>query len=159
MIEPHNALLDLSFERFVAVPAEHLWRGWTDARVIVQWFTPAPWVTTEAEVDPRPGGVFRTVMCGPGGERNEGTGCVLEAVPNRRFAWTGSLLPGFRPAPPPSPGEFAFSAIIEFEPSGTGTLYRATVRHADEEGARIHSGMGFVEGWGAALDQLVALYR
>jgi uncharacterized protein YndB with AHSA1/START domain len=151
--------LDLSLERIVAVPAEHLWRGWTDTSMIVQWFTPAPWVTSEADVDPRPGGVFRTVMCGPDGERNEGTGCVLEAVPNRRFSWTGSLLPGFRPAPPPPPGEFAFAAIIEFEPVRDGTLYRATVRHADEEGARTHAGMGFEAGWGAALDQLVALYR
>jgi hypothetical protein len=29
--------------------------------------------------------------------------------------------------------------------------------HADEDGYQRHADMGFAEGWGAALDQLVAL--
>lgn len=149
---------DLSFERIVPVPAAHLWRGWTDPTVLVKWFTPAPWVTTEAEVDARPGGIFRTVMRGPNGEGNEGTGCVLEAVPNRRFAWTGALAPGFRPQPAPE-GGFLFSAVIDLDEQQAGTRYRATVLHVTEADARRHEEMGFEAGWGAALDQLVALYR
>ena len=149
---------DLSFERIVPVPAAHLWRGWTDPEVLVKWFTPAPWVTTEAEVDARPGGIFRTVMRGPNGEGNEGTGCVLEAVPNRRFAWTGALAPGFRPQPAPE-GGFLFSAVIDLDEQQAGTRYRATVLHVTEADARRHAAMGFEAGWGAALDQLVALYR
>ena len=153
-----NNPCDLSFERIVPVPAAHLWRGWTDPEVLVKWFTPAPWVTTEAEVDARPGGIFRTVMRGPNGEGNEGTGCVLEAVPNRRFAWTGALAPGFRPQPAPE-GGFLFSAVIDFDEQQAGTRYRATVLHVTEADARRHAEMGFEAGWGAALDQLVALYR
>ena len=149
---------DLSFERIVPVPPAHLWRGWTDADLLVKWFTPAPWVTSEAEIDARPGGIFRTVMEGPDGERNEGTGCVLEAVPDRRFAWTGALAPGFRPQPAPE-GGFLFTAVVEFEPQGTGSRYRARVLHVGEADARQHATMGFEAGWGAALDQLVALYR
>lgn len=149
---------DLSFERIVPVPAAHLWRGWTDPEVLVKWFTPAPWVTTEAEVDARPGGIFRTVMRGPNGEGNEGTGCVLEAVPNRRFAWTGALAPGFRPQPAPE-GGFLFSAVIDLDEQQSGTRYRATVLHVTEDDARRHAEMGFEAGWGAALDQLAALYR
>jgi len=77
---------DLSFERVVAPSANDLYDGWTRPEMLVQWFTPAPWRTTEAEVDTVPGGIFRTVMCGPDGERNEGTGCVLEAIPGERFS-------------------------------------------------------------------------
>jgi hypothetical protein len=33
----------------------------------------------------------------------------------------------------------------------------ATVRHADASGAKAHADMGFHNGWGAALDQLVTL--
>ena len=149
---------DLSFERIVPVPAAHLWRGWTDPEVLMKWFTPAPWVTTEAEVDARPGGIFRTVMRGPNGEGNEGTGCVLEAVPNRRFAWTGALAPGFRPQPAPE-GGFLFSAVIDLDEQQAGTRYRATVLHVTTADARRHAEMGFEPGWGAALDQLVALYE
>lgn len=146
----------LRLERDVRVSAEHLWRGWTDPSVLVQWFTPAPWRTTEAEVDCRPGGIFRTVMEGPDGERNEGAGCILEAAPGRRLVWTSALLPGYVPAPAVE-GDFVFTAVIEMEPRDGGARYRATLFHSTPEDARRHSEMGFEAGWSAALDQLVAL--
>jgi len=148
----------LSFDRLVNVPCEHLWRGWTEPELMKKWFTPVPWVTVEAEVDARPGGIFRTVMRGPNGEQNEGAGCVLEAVPHRRFAWTSALGPGFVPIPEPDEG-FLFTAILDFEPVDGKSLYRATALHTTPEAAQSHAEMGFEAGWGAALDQLVALYR
>ncbi len=147
---------DLVLERVVPVPQEHLWRGWTDPTVLVRWFTPAPWVTTEAEVELRPGGIFRTVMEGPDGERNEGAGCVLEVVEPRRFVWTSALGPGF--VPNIVTEGFAFTAILEFDAVPGGTRYRATARHATPDDAATHAAMGFEAGWGAALDQLVALH-
>jgi len=159
MTTPEDGVHDLVLERLVPVPAERLWQGWTDPDLLVRWFTPAPWVTTEAEIDPRPGGAFRTVMRGPGGEEGaDGTGCVLEAVPGRRLVWTSALGPGFRPHEPQTEG-FVFTAIIEFEPTAEGTVYRATVRHATAADAEVHAAMGFEAGWGAALDQLVELVR
>ena len=100
--------------------------------------------------------MFRTVMCGPDGERNEGSGCVLEAVENERFVWTNALESGYRPVG--SSEGFLFTAIIEFTPSDRGTRYRATVRHATDADAAQHAEMGFEAGWGGALDQLVALF-
>lgn len=147
---------DLLLEREVPVAVEHLWRGWTDERVITKWFTPKPWVTTEAEIDLRPGGVFRTVMKGPDGEVNEAAGCVLEVVPLRRFVWTSALGPGFVPVES-APDGFLFTAIIEMEPVTAGALYRATARHSNVADASAHADMGFHAGWEAALDQLVAL--
>ena len=152
-----SATWDLVLQRVVPISAEDLWKGWTVPETIVKWFTPAPWVTTEAQIEPVPGGVFRTVMCGPDGERNEGAGCVLEAVEHRRFVWTSALGPGFRPVPPSTEG-FLFTAILEFVSADGGTLYRATARHATPEDASSHAEMGFHAGWGAALDQLVALF-
>ncbi len=123
----------------------------------MRWFTPAPWVTVDAEIDPVPGGIFRTVMRGPNGEQNEGSGCVLEAVENEKFVWTSALGPGFRPIEARD-GDFLFTAIIEFEPMADGTLYRATARHANVSDAKVHAEMGFESGWGAALDQLIDLF-
>ncbi|NDF82929.1 MAG: hypothetical protein EB130_07195, partial [Actinobacteria bacterium] len=59
---------DLTFQRVVPVTAEQLWQGWTHGPTLMKWFTPAPWKTIDAEIDPRPGGIFRTVMRGPNGE-------------------------------------------------------------------------------------------
>jgi uncharacterized protein YndB with AHSA1/START domain len=37
-----------------------------------------------------------------------------------------------------------------------GTRYTATVKHASEAGKRQHEAMGFEQGWGQALEQMVA---
>lgn len=147
----------LSFERIVEASPESLFRGWTEPDLLVQWFTPAPWRTTHAEVDLRPGGVFRTVMQSPDGtEVDEGAGCVLEVVPNRRFVWTSAFGPGYVPNDF-SNGGFPMTVVLEFQPDGSGTRYVATAHHATAADRDAHEGMGFHEGWSAALDQLVAL--
>ena len=153
MIDPE---LDLVLQRDLPIPPDAVWRAWTEPDLLKQWFTPRPWRTTDAELDLRPGGIFRTVMQGPDGEEGGGTGCILEVVPGRRLVWTGALLPGFRPAV----SEFGvpvFTAVIEMEPDGAGTRYTAVCRHADSAGRQVHEDMGFEAGWGAALDQLVEL--
>jgi len=72
--------------------------------------------------------------------------------------WTSALLPGFRPTANAAIGTigFLFTATISLATEGKGTRYSATVIHADEEGCKKHAAMGFVDGWGKALDQLVA---
>jgi uncharacterized protein YndB with AHSA1/START domain len=142
--------LDLVLEREVDVPPELVWAAWTQPEHLKQWFAPRPWKTIDAELDVRPGGIFRTVMQSPEGHESPGTGCILEAVPNRRLVWTDALLPGYRPSP-----ESFFTVVIELEPRGSGTLYRATAIHKDEAGRKRHEEMGFFEGWGTMLTQLV----
>jgi uncharacterized protein YndB with AHSA1/START domain len=148
---------ELVLQRVVAVAPELVWAAWTQPEHITKWFTPAPWTTPEAEIDLRPGGVFRTVMSGPDGERRDNIGCYLEVVENRRLVWTTSLGPGYRPNDY-STGGFPITATLTFEPNGTGTTYTATVQHATPQDCASHAEMGFTDGWGAALDQLVALF-
>ncbi|NJN18824.1 MAG: SRPBCC family protein [Oscillochloris sp.] len=148
---------DLVLERVIDVSPQKVWRAWTDPEQLKQWFTPAPWSTVDCEIDLRPGGIFRTVMRSPEGQENEGVGCFLDVVPNQRLVWTGTLLPGFRPAP--ASDELVFTAIIALEPAGEGTRYTAIAMHRDAEGSAAHAEMGFHAGWGAALDQLVALAK
>jgi uncharacterized protein YndB with AHSA1/START domain len=49
------------------------------------------------------------------------------------------------------------TGALLLEPTAGGTLYTAIACHADAEAADQHREMGFEQGWGAALDQLVAL--
>ena len=149
-----DAELDLVLERVIDVPRESVWAAWTRPELLVRWFTPAPWQTVECEIDARPGGIFRTVMRGPGGESSGGVGCFLEVVPNERLVWTDALLPGFRPASTPF-----FTAEIRLAREGEGTRYTAIARHGSAETCKQHAEMGFHEGWGKALDQLVALMK
>ena len=120
----------------------------------MKWFTPPPWRIVACDIDLRPGGVFRTLMKGPGGEEMDSTGCYLEVHEHQRLVFTDALGPDYRPK-----GEAFMTAEITMQAEGTGTRYRAVARHGDAEARRSHEEMGFHEGWGTALDQLVALMR
>lgn len=158
-----NPELDLMFERIVDVPRELIWAAWTVPEQIKQWFTPAPWKTVDCEIDLRPGGIFRTVMRSPEGQNFPNAGCYLEIVKHEKLVWTNALEPGFRPAKLPESGsalecaEFSMTAVIALEPHLNGTKYSALVMHSDKEARVKHEKMGFHEGWGTALDQLVAM--
>lgn len=142
--------LDLVLERVVDVPRELVWEAWTQPEHVKVWFCPRPWSVTECEIDLRPGGMFRTVMCSPEGNQFPNVGCFLEVVPNQRLVWTDALLPGYRPSEEPF-----MTGIIQLESQGTSTKYTAIALHRDEEGRKRHEAMGFADGWGKALDQLV----
>jgi uncharacterized protein YndB with AHSA1/START domain len=150
--------LDLVLERRVDVPRKRVWDAWTIPAQVKKWFTPAPWTTVDCEIDLRPGGIFRTVMRSPQGREFTNVGCYLEVIQHEKLVWTDALGPGFRPSRQSSSpiGSF-FTAVIALESRGKGTLYRATAIHPDESSCRKHEEMGFREGWGKALDQLVAL--
>ncbi|RZA09358.1 MAG: polyketide cyclase [Proteobacteria bacterium] len=152
---------DLVLERETDLAPEQIWKALTDPAEVKKWFSPRPWKVVEAKVDPRPGGIFFCKMQGPGGESHDAEpGCVLEAIPNRKLVWTSTLGPGFRPLPKSDgPGAFQITAVIEIEPSGSGSRYTATVLHADEASAKSHDDMGFQAGWGAAFDQMIEVIK
>ena len=149
-----NPELDLVLERVVDVPPELVWRCWTEPEHLMRWFAPQPWTTTHCNIDLRPGGKFATTMRSPEGEDFPNEGCYLEVVPKSRLVWTDALLSGYRPSPEPF-----FTAVVTIEPEGGGTRYRAVAIHRDPEGRKRHEEMGFHEGWGTVLDQLVAYAR
>ena len=154
---------DLVLTRVIDVPRELVWRAWTIPEHVKKWFTPAPWTTVECEIDLRPGGIFRTVMRSPEGQHFSNAGCYLEIVEQERLVWTTALLSGYRPAVASSLAQNCgvdfFTAIIALESVEQGTRYTATVIHGTAEDKANHEQMGFHDGWGKALDQLVALAR
>lgn len=155
IIQPEiDPRLDLVLERVVDVPPELVWKAWTQPDHLKKWFTPRPWETVECEVDLRPGGVFRSVMRSPEGQEFPNVGCYLEVVENEKLTWTNVLLPGYRPATRGIHDLF-MTATITIEPHGSGTKYTATAIHPDEETSKRHEAMGFYDGWGTCLDQLV----
>jgi uncharacterized protein YndB with AHSA1/START domain len=51
------------------------------------------------------------------------------------------------------------TVTILVEPEGTGGRYTAVALHADPEAKKEHEDMGFLDGWGGALEQLVKLVK
>jgi uncharacterized protein YndB with AHSA1/START domain len=161
---PFDPTLDLVLERVIDVPRELVWKAWTKPEHLKKWFTPAPWTTTEAEIDLRPGGIFRTVMRSPEGEEFNNPGCYLEVTENERLVFTNAMQPGFRPAGPPPEGtaecnHLLFTAVVTLEDHAGGTKYTALAMHSEPGARDAHDAMGFQEGWGKALDQLVEVAK
>ena len=150
-----NPELDLMLERVVDVRPELVWKAWTEPEHLKRWFTPRPWETVDCEIDLRPGGVFSTTMRSPEGEvMPADPGCYLEVVDHRKLVFTDALGPGYRPKV-----QGFMTATILLEPEGSGTRYTAIAMHASPDGRKQHEEMGFLDGWGTALDQLVELTR
>jgi uncharacterized protein YndB with AHSA1/START domain len=152
---PSLAERELVLVRETEVPREKLFAGWTQPDLLLEWFTPAPWKTIACRIDLRPGGEFSSTMRSPEGEDFPNNGVFLEIVPNERLVFTDAYAPGWEP----NPGLF-FTAVLTFEPlPNGGTHFTARARHWTTEACQRHAGMGFLEGWGTAFDQLVALVR
>ncbi len=146
--------LDLVLTRRMNVSPARVWRAWTEAELLKQWFAPKPVVTREALIDLRPGGRFFVLMVAPDGTEYPNEGCVLLIEPGRRLIFTECLTEGFRPVVKPM---LPLTAEVLIEPDGAGTLYTARALHGDAETKKDHAGKGFHDGWGTAATQLEEL--
>lgn len=104
-------------EIFISVPAEQLFPFLVDAERMVKW------MGTMAELDARPGGLFRLHA---GGDRVAG-GEFVEVEPNRRvvFTWGWEGAEGF------GPGSTTVEITLEERDGGTVL----TLRHSGLSGA------------------------
>ena len=151
-----NPECDLVLERVVPVSPELVLAAWTEPERIVQWFTPAPWKTTDAEVDLRPGGIFRTVH---GVARRRHRQRRLRLRPRLRARRAVRVHRRHGPRLPSQRRRDAVHRVHHRGPRGRRLpLHRhRAARHAGGRG-QTHAEMGFHDGWGAALDQLVGIW-
>ena len=152
MTEAEN---DLVLTRVIDAPRDKVWRCWVEPALLKQWFCPKPWFVSEARIDLRPGGEFFTMMNGPNGEQFGEPGVFLEIVDKERLVFTDAFRPGWRPS-----GRPFMAAEVTFEDADGGkTRYVGRAMHWSAEARKEHEDMGFHEGWGKALDQLVELMQ
>lgn len=143
---------ELVLSRVVDAPRARLWEAWTTPEQLKQWFVPKPWEIARVELDLRPGGVFHTVMRSPDGTEYDNPGIYLEIVPYERLVFTDAYVSAWQPSEKPF-----MTAILTMEDAGPGkTRYTAVARHWTVDDRVAHEKMGFYDGWGTVLDQLVA---
>lgn len=140
---------ELVLARIIDAPREKVWHCWTEAELLKQWFTPAPWTTVKAEIDVRPGGSSLVVMADPEGNEYPNPGVYLEVVPNERLVFTDAFTSAWVPSEKPF-----FTCVLTFEEKDGKTHYVARARHWTAEDKKAHEEMGFHEGWGQVTDQL-----
>lgn len=147
----HNPKLDLVIQRELKASRAQLWKAWTIAELLAQWWAPKPWQAQVVALDVRPMGAFSVAMMGPDGERFEGPGAFLHVEHQRCIIWTSALDEGWRPVDKP---DFPFTATITMDDHGSGSRYTAHVQHPTPELRQQHEQMGFMEGWNTCISQL-----
>lgn len=77
-------------ERLLNAPRELVFQVWTDPEHLARWWGPRGFTITTAEMDVRPGGVWRFVMHGPDGVDYPNRILYLEIVKPERLVYLHS---------------------------------------------------------------------
>ncbi len=145
--------LDFAIERVIDAPARLVWEALTQPEHLREWYMPRAWGrVAHAEMDVRPGGIFRIDIAVGDGREVPNLGCFLDVVPMQRLVWTSMLFPGYRPA---VFDDIPITAIVTMESVGSGTRYVFTALHRSEADLETNRTSGFYQGTEIAIDQLV----
>jgi uncharacterized protein YndB with AHSA1/START domain len=114
---------ELVVERRVSVPPDQVFVYFTDAE---RWLR---WQGTDAQVELRPGGVWRVNVTGDG----YASGHIVEVVDNQRIVFTWGWERDDMPVPPGSS-----TVSIDLLPDGEGTIIRLTHSGLPPDSIEIH---------------------
>ena len=149
--------------RVFDAPRERVWKAWTDAAQLKQWWGPLGFKVHTAKVDLRPGGVFLYGMTAPDGKEMWGRFLYREIAAPKRFVCIVSFSDpqGGVTRHPWSPGwPLHIMSTVEFEEQGPRQT-RVTVtwlphEASDAERKTFEEGRDSMkQGWGGTLDALV----
>lgn len=139
VVSSSKAKPEYRVSRVFDAPKRLVWEAWTKAEHIQRWFTPAPLTTPTAEVDFRPGGVFKVVMQMPDGAQHPMNARFSEIVKEELLAFDAVIH-----------DDLHVSTTVRFSESGGKTTLDVHQVYSHESPAI----KGAPEGWKATLDQL-----
>ncbi len=146
---PKTTDRDLILTRTFDAPRQLVYRAWTDAAHVANWWIPGPGFTAPVcEIDARTGGTLRIDHRGPDGVVGRNTGMFFEAVEPERVVFTMNLLDDA------SHAIIAALNTVTFEGQDDKTrltLHTRAVHLAPEAAAAV---AGMEEGWSNSLDHL-----
>ena len=142
MAEEDGNRPSLSLVRHYRAPPEAVWRAWTEAEALRQWFHPDDIAEVPlVEADVRVAGRYHIRMRSPDGEEHDVSGIYREVTPPERlvFTWAWKSTP-----------ERESLVTVTLEPDNGGTRLTLLQEGFFDQRARdLHE-----EGWTGCLDQL-----
>ena len=135
--------------RRFAAPRDVVWEAWTNPDLVVQWWGPDGFTTTNHEMDVRPGGVWSHTMHGPDGTDYPSRAVFREVARPSLIAYH---LEG---------GSGAFRTQCDvfwtFSPAAGGTLVTMRIRFPSvEDRDRAIAALGVREAGAVTLERLAA---
>lgn len=147
---------DLENNQLIAVhtfnaPVEKVWKAWSDADILCQWWAPMPYTCRIDAMDFKEGGHWIYNMIGPEGDVHRGRMDFLrieefaELEAEDYFCDENGEKAGDIPP---------MHLQVTFDSDGTSTTVTSTTTFASPEAFRQMAEMGAAEGWELACNQL-----
>jgi uncharacterized protein YndB with AHSA1/START domain len=154
---------ELVITRTFDAPRALVYKVWTDAEHVKNWWGPKPFTNPVCEIDLRQGGRFHYVMRSPDGMDFPMKGTFIEIVPNERLVYSDDMF---------EQGDFWKMAIgdkvggdvdfatltnrvtVIFDDMGGKTKLTLTTRFATNGVRDAMIGMQMAEGWTQSLEKL-----
>jgi uncharacterized protein YndB with AHSA1/START domain len=140
-------------EREFAAPREVVFRAFSSAEHLKQWWGPKGWTLPVCEVDFRPGGVWFYGMRGPNGEESWGKATYREIAPPERIVYTDAFADAEGNINPDMP---QMEITITFTDLGGSTRVTSRAIFPSAESLDTAVGTGMVEGMNETFDRLEA---
>lgn len=128
-----------------------LWKYFTKAELIDQWWAPKPWKCETQYLDFRENGIWNYAMIGPKGEKEFALAAYDEITQHRSISWTDAFSDEKgkpRTDLPQTSWLIGFTGVDE----GTKMTFNLHFKSKEEMNQIIE--MGFEEGFKTGLDQL-----
>ncbi len=133
------------------VPVERLWEAWADPRQLEKFWGPEGWPATFTRHDMRSGGRSEYYMAGPDGSKAQGWWRFEAVETGTRIA----VEDGFAHEDGrPNEEMPIIRMVFTFEPTSTGSRFRAVSEFPSLQAMEQLAEMGMVEGMRSALGQL-----
>ena len=154
---------DFVISQAFELPREEVWRAWTEAERLKEWFGPRGYTMLTTQLDLRPGGVFHYAMRSPEGQEMWGKWVFEEVERPQRLVFVSSFSDASggmvrHPMLPEWPLEVRGELrLAERDGRTIATLSSRPVRATPQEEALFKSSHPMMEGgWKGTLEQLGA---
>lgn len=144
----NSGIDELVLTRTFDAPRELVFKAWTDAKQLAEWWGPKGFTNPVCDIDVRPGGAIRIDMTGPDGTVYPMGGTFREIVPPERLVFSATAFGGEL--------ETLTTAIFEDAGGRTKLTVTAVVVKSSEMTADAISGME--QGWTESLERLGELF-
>lgn len=152
-------MTDITITRSFAAPRETVFRAWTEAKLLADWWAPKGMTTPYCKVDLRPGGLFHYCMRSAEGTEYWGKGVYREIVECERIVYVDSFAD-----PEGNTVSPTLYGLSESHPLET-LVTVAFVEHGDHTLVTLHHALDDVfserdathQGWDEMLDRLADL--
>ena len=129
----------------------NVWKAWTDAKLLDQWWAPKPWKAETKSMDFREGGRWVYAMVGPEGERHWALAEYHKIVPQKSYEGLDAFADEAGNISTELP---RMKWKVVFTPASVGTKVSIEITFGSKEDMEKIIEMGFQEGFTAAHDNL-----